>query len=423
MRHRLAKLIFFIILFCFPLLVLAEEKDNSNSLVPEEANEQSTEIQEKDVVIFGETEWIVLSVEDDKILLISKYCQAKGNFSEKNDSTCSWEKSPIRAWLNDYFYENTFSEDEQTDILDTYVINMRGEDTSDKLYLLDEGELNKYLPVQEERTAGYTDEENVWWWLRSPGGDKDKVACVNDNGAVLKIAKAYNPNGIQQAVRPVMWVSKKADIKPIEMTIADEIEEPSLYTKEEFLNILSDESFTENDLLSLKADLPNKLTGEKIKEIIVGKWKSGSFNNDGKFVFSDRTDEFHEDGTASFFDHNDYEWIIKDDKLVLNDTLEIEFRKVADDCYWCYYVNENLVAVYIKEEASPESDEINNTYSDSEIIHKVQTVLNEKGYDCGTPDGDKGPKTTSAIQAYQTDNGLEATGEIDDALLSSLGIQ
>lgn len=65
----------------------------------------------------------------------------------------------------------------------------------------------------------------------------------------------------------------------------------------------------------------------------------------------------------------------------------------------------------------------NSTYSDSETIKRVQEALNSKGYDCGTPDGDKGPKTTSVIQQYQTDNGLDATGEIDDALLSNLGIQ
>ena len=62
-------------------------------------------------------------------------------------------------------------------------------------------------------------------------------------------------------------------------------------------------------------------------------------------------------------------------------------------------------------------------YTDNETIKKVQEALNNSGYDCGTPDGDKGPKTTSVIQQYQTDNGLEATGEIDDALLTSLGIQ
>ena len=70
-----------------------------------------------------------------------------------------------------------------------------------------------------------------------------------------------------------------------------------------------------------------------------------------------------------------------------------------------------------------EANTQNSIYNDGDTIKKVQETLNNLGYDCGTPDGDKGPKTTSVIQQYQTDNGLEATGEIDDALLSSLGIQ
>ena len=77
-------------------------------------------------------------------------------------------------------------------------------------------------------------------------------------------------------------------------------------------------------------------------------------------------------------------------------------------------------------EAKPNAEnenEDNIVYSDAETIKSVQEKLNQLGYDCGTPDGDKGPKTISVIQQYQTDNDLEATGEIDDALLKSLGIQ
>ena len=74
--------------------------------------------------------------------------------------------------------------------------------------------------------------------------------------------------------------------------------------------------------------------------------------------------------------------------------------------------------------ASPDETEEaqNNTYSDKETIQKVQAALNEKGYDCGTPDGEAGPKTQEAIQKYKTDNGLEASPVIDDILLESLGI-
>lgn len=61
-------------------------------------------------------------------------------------------------------------------------------------------------------------------------------------------------------------------------------------------------------------------------------------------------------------------------------------------------------------------------YNDAETVKKVQEKLNEAGFECGTADGIAGSKTTSALQAYQTANQLEPSGEIDDALLESMGL-
>ena len=61
-------------------------------------------------------------------------------------------------------------------------------------------------------------------------------------------------------------------------------------------------------------------------------------------------------------------------------------------------------------------------YTDTETIQKVQAALNEKGYDCGTPDGIAGSKTYDALNRYQQDNGLPVTNDITDRLLGSLGI-
>ncbi|MDH3604129.1 MAG: peptidoglycan-binding protein, partial [Candidatus Tectomicrobia bacterium] len=56
----------------------------------------------------------------------------------------------------------------------------------------------------------------------------------------------------------------------------------------------------------------------------------------------------------------------------------------------------------------------------SQDVKLVQTKLNELGYDTGTPDGQFGPRTTSAIQEYQKDQGLAVTGEITAELLDRL---
>ena len=62
-------------------------------------------------------------------------------------------------------------------------------------------------------------------------------------------------------------------------------------------------------------------------------------------------------------------------------------------------------------------------YTDSETIQKVQTALNEAGYECGTPDGVAGSKTYEALNRYQQDNGLPVSNDITDKLLNAMGIQ
>lgn len=65
------------------------------------------------------------------------------------------------------------------------------------------------------------------------------------------------------------------------------------------------------------------------------------------------------------------------------------------------------------------------TYADfsQDTIKQVQTKLNELGYDCGAPDGIAGQHTIEAVQKYQAEKGLEVTNEINEELLSSLGMQ
>ena len=56
-------------------------------------------------------------------------------------------------------------------------------------------------------------------------------------------------------------------------------------------------------------------------------------------------------------------------------------------------------------------------------VRAIQTVLNGLGYDAGTPDGLAGAGTRTAIRAFQVDNGLATTGEINADLITSLNRQ
>lgn len=55
-----------------------------------------------------------------------------------------------------------------------------------------------------------------------------------------------------------------------------------------------------------------------------------------------------------------------------------------------------------------------------ERLMDIQRVLNELGYDAGDVDGYMGRMTASAIQAFQTDQDLQATGMVTDDLLPRL---
>tara|TARA_R110002096_G_scaffold145223_4_gene302731 strand:- start:2329 stop:2565 length:237 start_codon:yes stop_codon:yes gene_type:complete len=55
-------------------------------------------------------------------------------------------------------------------------------------------------------------------------------------------------------------------------------------------------------------------------------------------------------------------------------------------------------------------------------IRRVQAMLAAFGYYTGTIDGLDGPMTRSAISRFQAARGLPVTGQIDDALLTALGL-
>ncbi len=58
----------------------------------------------------------------------------------------------------------------------------------------------------------------------------------------------------------------------------------------------------------------------------------------------------------------------------------------------------------------------------AEQIKSAQALLNQRGFDVGSPDGLVGPKTTRAIMDFQKTTGIPVTGQVDDTLLDALKI-
>jgi len=114
-------------------------------------------------------EWIVLDKQDAFVTLISKQCLDAQQYNESK-SAVSWEASTLKSWLNGYFVNTAFSNDEKEKIFSF---------NTDKVSLLDYEEAGKYFKGDESRRCNPTDyatERGVFkgnngtanWWLSTP---------------------------------------------------------------------------------------------------------------------------------------------------------------------------------------------------------------------------------------------------------------
>ena len=64
----------------------------------------------------------------------------------------------------------------------------------------------------------------------------------------------------------------------------------------------------------------------------------------------------------------------------------------------------------------------NPEYDPGQVVANVQSALQEQGYYQGEIDGILGPQTRAALAEYQSAQGLEATGAVDEPTLETLGM-
>jgi localization factor PodJL len=77
----------------------------------------------------------------------------------------------------------------------------------------------------------------------------------------------------------------------------------------------------------------------------------------------------------------------------------------------------NMVSI---PDAWRESDAKTASIDMKKAVRNIQAILNKNGYDAGSADGVMGQKTKVAIAAFQKANGMEATGEVNEALVRKL---
>lgn len=204
-----------------------------------EQNGKSKKVNVGDFVFFGTyeqdndlsngkepIEWIVLDKNDTSALLISKMALDCKKYNVWREENVNWENCSLRTWLNNNFLKDAFDEKEQAAIQDTNVRNdinqfannkNPGDNTTDKIFLLDVRELKRYFPSHDSQICGVTayaiangasynksytiNDMYGGWWLRSVGGRYGTMAVIRE---VDLLGYAIDMNGM--CVRPAMWV-------------------------------------------------------------------------------------------------------------------------------------------------------------------------------------------------------------------------
>lgn len=196
------------------------------------------------IIDFGDYQWKVLDIKENKMLIISDQIIEQRDYHDKKE-TITWEHSEIRHYLNNSFLER-FSPSDKERILTTHNINadnpwygsFGGADTVDRVFLLslDEivrlyfGDSSRLLdnpkPNQRywfdrkddnniKRTALFKD-SHWWWWTRTPGKNNKVAVYIHGDGNI-----GIQGNGISKTsfntlhhitksneggVRPSIWV-------------------------------------------------------------------------------------------------------------------------------------------------------------------------------------------------------------------------
>ncbi len=81
------------------------------------------------------------------------------------------------------------------------------------------------------------------------------------------------------------------------------------------------------------------------------------------------------------------------------------------------------VGAYVGHEGTDASGHVSGTTHNADgTVKKAQAALNDKGYNVAV-DGRFGPNTQTAVRNFQAQNGLTASGMLDNATLNALGVR
>lgn len=161
-----------------------------------------------DVVAFGKMAWVVLDKKEGAACLMKLEGEKKLLYHSREENI-NWERSEVRAFLNEQYIREHFTASEQAVIRTTEVPAAQnsaypadaGNMTRDKLFVLSSKEVKKYKAVLKERANNMR--------LRTPGKEAITTEFVSGLGEVVEYGYPVNKPGA--LIHPAMWVTVNYD--------------------------------------------------------------------------------------------------------------------------------------------------------------------------------------------------------------------
>jgi len=179
-------------------------------------NDGSTRI--GDIIEKANINWLVIAVEDGQALLLSDRLLEGPQFDvdDYNFGEWDWESSRIRAYLNDEFFNSTFSASERNRIVEASLANPDGS-TIDRVFLLSNDEVNEHMgtnapmDIRNARIASrYGFAVPTEWGLRSPGELEPLEAGIPVDWHMMSyrghVTSGFRAGFPGRAMRPAFWL-------------------------------------------------------------------------------------------------------------------------------------------------------------------------------------------------------------------------
>ena len=177
--------------------------------------------------------WQVVQVEEQKALLVCKKVVDLRPFEKPSSESLweyeIWEKTDLRRWLNDTFFNKAFKTEEKFRIVQSEIVTkvyregmcIKTEKTMDHVFILSAGELLRYVTGKGRSCRTLTSDEEYWeqsssysaftgnvgYWLRSRGDDFMSSYWPVDYADQFGELYYNEGNPLElRGVRPAVWI-------------------------------------------------------------------------------------------------------------------------------------------------------------------------------------------------------------------------